>query len=450
MTTIRLAKLTPPQSRMYMSKDKYPLFVAGFGAGKSTTLSVCAITDLVNYPGADIGCYAPTYDTLRRVIEPYLSERLNDAGLRYRLNRQEHIFSVSNPGIGDIICRSLSHPDRIIGYEVFRSHVDELDTMRDAVAETAWNQVIARNRQKLYVIENGEKVLRDNWKELKAEAGSAFVELYKTHDNRVSAYTTPEGFKFAYRRWERDGGEHYKIYRASTYSNPHLVDGYIEGLLASYPKNLIEAYLHGRFVNLNSAGVYVGYDRELNRSTLTDPLPGEPVYIGMDFNVVYGASVAHVIREECPHAIAEVHDAHDTDTQINIWNERYSDNPIHVFPDATGKRRSSANSDPNSTDIAKLKLAGWHVHVEYTNPMQRDRINCVNAMLCNGLDERRYRVNPDTCPHYAEGLEQMVYDDNGYADKGSGYDHITEAAGYFIAKRYPIIRNTAGYGRQAA
>lgn len=56
--------------------------------------------------------------------------------------------------------------------------------------------------------------------------------------------------------------------------------------------------------------------------------------------------------------------------------------------------------------------------------------------------ERRYLVNPDKCPSYIEALEQQPWGKNGEPDKTTGHDHINDAAGYFIAKEYPIIRNT--------
>jgi len=450
--TYRLARLTGPQSSFYKAKEKYPLFVGGFGSGKSTTMSVSAATDLINYPGANIGAYAPTYDLLKLITEPFIIQRLHDADLRFTLNKSDHIFYVSDSGIGDIYCRSLSNPERIIGYEVFRSHVDELDTLRELQAEAAWNAVIARNRQKIYIFDqNDQRILRTDWQEVKSKAKRGEeVELYQTELNRVSAYTTPEGFRFAHKRWVKEGNADYGIYRASTYSNPHLPEGYIDGLLSSYPDQLIRAYLRGEFVNLNSSNVYKGFNRIDSHSDISAPFEGEVVHIGMDFNVEVGASVAHVIRDEQPVAISEVFNAYDTEAQIAAWDERYPNNPIHCYPDASGNKRSSSNSSPTRTDLAMLTKAGYVMKNDFSNPLIRDRVNCMNAQFCNGKQVRSYKVNTEQCPQYTDALEQIVWDDNGIPDKSSGLDHITEAGGYFIAKRFPIIRVSAGYGAAAS
>lgn len=400
-------QLTDPQTRFMQMTAKYPLFVAGFGSGKSLTM-VLKILDDLGFPGARIGAYAPTYDLLKLITITYLEEFLTESQIPYKMNKSSFIMDVE--GYGPIILRSMDNPGRIVGYQTFRAHIDELDTMREVQATEAWNKIIARNRQKIVV----DGVIQTN---------------------KVSAYTTPEGFKFAYKRWVKNKVDGYELVRAPTRSNPHLPPDYIDSLRASYPAQLIDAYLEGEFVNLTSGQVYRCYDRELNRSTET-VRPGEPLFVGMDFNVMKGAAVIHVLRNGEPHAVDEIYNALDTGTQIMTLKERYPDHHITVFPDASGKNRTSSNT--TETDMIQLKMAGFRIVVDYSNPAVKDRVYCMNAMFCNGLGQRRYLVNDEKCPNYAEALDQQVYDDNGMPDKSSGHDHATDAGGYFIAKQYPI------------
>lgn len=72
----------------------------------------------------------------------------------------------------------------------------------------------------------------------------------------------------------------------------------------------------------------------------------------------------------------------------------------------------------------------------------KDRINSMNAMFCNGNGERRYKVNVQRCPVYAESLEQQVWAENGEPDKTADNDHPNDAGGYFIVKQFPIIKPT--------
>ena len=138
--------LTDPQTRFLQNKSKFPLFVAGFGAGKSTTLGLSVLNDLNHsYSGIKIGIYCPTYDLLKLITIPYLEEFLYHSGIEYRLNKQDNIFYLET---GDqIIMRSMDNPARIVGYQTFRAHIDEMDTLPEEKAEDAWNKIIARNRQ---------------------------------------------------------------------------------------------------------------------------------------------------------------------------------------------------------------------------------------------------------------------------------------------------------------
>jgi hypothetical protein len=53
-----------------------------------------------------------------------------------------------------------------------------------------------------------------------------------------------------------------------------------------------------------------------------------------------------------------------------------------------------------------LRAAGFIVVAPQSNPPVKDRINAMNAMFCNAQGERRYLVNAEACPTYADHLEQ--------------------------------------------
>src|SRR5213076_1172687 len=98
------------------------------------------------YPTLNIAYYLPTYDLVKLIGYPRFSEVLRKAGIRFTLNKSEHVITVISKG--QIIFRTLDTPERIVGYEVADSLVDELDTLKTEAAEHCWNQIIARNRQK--------------------------------------------------------------------------------------------------------------------------------------------------------------------------------------------------------------------------------------------------------------------------------------------------------------
>jgi len=404
-------RFTLPQSNFIQSTATYPLFVGGFGSGKSTTMAANVVNDLISYPGANIACYSPTFDLLSLITVPYITEILVGMNIPHTYHGQRNAFRV--PGYGNIYCRSLNNPARIVGYEVFRSHIDELDTLPIKKAEEVWNKIVARNRQKANDV------------------------LGRPAKNRVSAYTTPEGFMFTYQRWEKDPVDGYELYRAPTYSNPHLPEDYIPNLRKTYPAQLIDAYIEGLFVNLTAGSVYRHFDRNKNG---TDEIAheGETLHVGMDFNVVHGAAGINVIRGDKPIAVDEIHEAYDTDDQIRILKERYPRNPITVWPDASGDSRTSANT--TESDIKKLKAAGFKVKAKSKNPPIKDRVASFNAQICSGTGERRFKINPVKCPNLTAALEQQVYGDNGLPDKSAGLDHITDGEGYFIDGKFGLVK----------
>jgi len=409
--------MTGPQKRFFKLEAKYPAFVGGFGTGKTETLANCAVRDALASSAALIALYEPTYDLVRLILAPRIEEKLSALGIRYRYNKSDSAIYTSSPQCGDFVLRTLEQPARIVGYESYRAHVDELDTLKPDHAEAAWNKIIARNRQK--------------------PAGAV------KPSNRVSVYTTPEGFRFVYRRWKQSPKPGYEMVQAATWSNPFLPDDYIDGLRASYPPQLIEAYIEGAFVNLTSGAVYPAFSRVLNHAAVV-PQPREPLHVGMDFNVSNMAAVVFVVRDDRPYAVAELTGVRDTPAMAALLRERYRvagfEHPITVYPDASGSSRRSVNAAVS--DLVLLERAGFLVRAPASNPPVRDRVNAVNALVLNDRGERRWAVNVDACPRLTEALEQQVFDAHGAPDKAGGFDHVTDAAGYFLCGRWPIRRST--------
>lgn len=442
-------ELTEPQSDFYLGEEKYKLFVGGFGSGKSFTLALNVVSDLTNFQGANIGVYAPTFDLLSLIAMPYIAELLENGGYNYKIDAQKHIFKVE--GYGKIICRSMDNPSKIVGYQVFRSHIDELDTMIETKARNAWNKIIARNRQKVYKLDvDGNKI--PIYEEDGTQKKKLHVLQFEEERNGVSAYTTPEGFRFAYKCWvkEQKDNKDYAIYKVSSRSNPHLQDDYIKNLEATYPAELIEAYIDGEFTNLTKGRVYKRFDRVLNRSN-EEVEDDEPIYVGMDFNIEHGAAVIHVRRYNGDHAVDEITDSYDTDDTIRVLKERYPENKIYVYPDASGNKRASGASNgvdtkgkATSTDLAKLSKAGFTIIVNNSNPRIKDRVAAAQARICNGKGVRKYFVNAAKCPNVVETLEQQIYS-NGIPDKAGGLDHVGDCIGYYLAKAHPISKPVHGY-----
>lgn len=151
--------MTKEQAEFFQLQAKYSLFVGGYGSGKTETLANCALRDALTSSRALISCYEPTYDLIRLILAPRMEEKLLDFGIRYKYNKTENIIYTSNSQCGDFILRTLENPVRIVGYESYRAHVDEIDTLKKDQALAVWRKIIARNRQVL--LDNNGSPLED-------------------------------------------------------------------------------------------------------------------------------------------------------------------------------------------------------------------------------------------------------------------------------------------------
>ena len=404
--------LTAPQYELVTSPRRYPAMVAGFGAGKTEGLIVRGLKLKFEFPDNDIAYYLPTYDLVNTIAFPRFEEELDGYGLNYgkdfiTVKSQTPLIKIK--GYGKIILRTMDRPQRIVGYEVGDSLVDELDTLKTDDARMVWRKIISRNRQK--------------------KPGGA--------NNTIAVGTTPEGFKFTYDQWKKEPpSDEYQLIKASTYSNAHnLPENYIPDLLADYPSNLIAAYIDGEFVNLTSGSVYTNYDRVKNRSNELIKA-GEPLHIGMDFNVGKMAAIVFVPRDNNPHAVAEIMGVLDTPAMIKAIKARWPNNPVFVYPDASGGSRKSQNA--SASDLALLGQANFIVLANAANPAVKDRVLSMNIMLA-GCSRGKLFVNDAACPMFAEALEKQAYDEKGEPDKTTGLDHPNDAGGYFICYRYPVL-----------
>jgi hypothetical protein len=359
-------------------------------------------------PKVNQGYFAPTYPQIRDIYYPTIEEVSHDMGLKVDIkegNKEVHFYS-GRQYRGTTICRSMERPETIIGFKIGKALVDELDVMKVDKARTAWNKVIARLR----------------W------IGAS---------NGIDVTTTPEGFKFVYQRFKENPTSRYGIIQASTYDNAaNLPEDYIPSLLESYPDELIAAYLNGQFVNLTSGTVYNAY-RRIQHLSWQIIQPGEPLRIGMDFNVTNMSAVVYVMRGKDLkewHAVDELKQVYDTPSIIEMIKERYPGHSIRIYPDASGGSRKTV--DASKSDLSLLESAGFVVYANRSNPLVRDRVIATNQAFSKGL----LYINDAKCPEYAKCMEQLAYDMNGEPDKHSNLDHLPDAGTYPIAFEMPVVK----------
>jgi len=408
-------KANGPQGRFLPMPQKFRAFIGGFGSSKTYSGCMAMCQHFWEHPGINQGYFSPTYPSIRDIFYPTIEEVAFNFGLSVEIkqtNHEVHFYS-GRQYRGTTICRSMDKPGNIIGFKIGHALIDELDTLPINKAEEAWQKIIARMRYNVDGVRNG-----------------------------IDVASTPEGFRFCHKKFVQLPQENpallnnYGIVQASTYENAkYLPDDYIPSLIESYPKELIEAYLMGQFVNLTSGTVFYAYDRIIHNS-IEGIRDNEPLFIGQDFNVGKMASAIFVQRPNGYHVVAELKDVFDTPALIATIKERWADkgHRIIVYPDASGSSRKTV--DASKSDIALLSHAGFTIRSHAANPLIRNRVLATNK----AFQDMKIFVDAKNCPTIARCLEQQAYDDNGDPDKKSGFDHINEAFSYFVAYEMPIIR----------
>lgn len=406
MTTTQI-ELSKEQYEFVSSPYKYSAFVAGYGSGKTFVGCSKTCIHFCKYPQINSGYFAPTYTDIRDIFYPSIEEvaALFGFDVDIKVGNKEVHFYRGRWYYGTCICRSMNHPTSIVGFKIGHALIDELDVLPTEKAELAWNKIAARMRYNI----DGLK-------------------------NSIDVTTTPEGFKFTYKKFVSEKTESYNVVHASTKSNAaNLPADYYKTLEETYPKSVRDAYLEGNFVNMVSGSVYGAFDRAAHNSNekIRD---GEPLYIGQDFNVCNMTSCVFVRRDNGLHAVSELIGIYDTPDLIRVLKERFNGHAIQIYPDASGESRHSVNA--SESDISLLRQAGFVVRVNSRNPFVKDRVLSVNKAFELG----KLHINIKTCKSVSEAIEKQAYDKNGEPDKKTGFDHAADAFGYPVVYEMPVVK----------
>lgn len=416
----------------FLKSDKLNTgFVAGLGSGKSFVSTLKVILKKIKYPKSKIAYYLPTYGLVKDIAFDKFPEMLDFMGYQYVLNKSDKEIHIKD--FGKIIFRSMDQPENIVGYETFYTVIDECDILPMQKMTTAYNKILARNRQVLFV---EDEVVLNSWSIPMKLPKYTYYHKEMQHlcwENQLDIVGTPEGYKFFYNRYVEEFNEETDLLvRASTYENKHLPANYIKSLQQQYTKELLDAYLNGNFVNLTSGNIFYTFNRDSHDTDIVEN-ESEEIHISQDFNVGGCVSCVYIKRNDKLLQVDEF-ESYDTHSIVSNINNRYPNRPITIYPDASGNNRSTKTSD---TDIQILQEAGFYVIVNNANPRVEDRINITN----NCFEKKKVLVNTNRCPKTTKMYEQWGRDEKGQPEKYTGagtIDDYGDAATYILCHIFPI------------
>lgn len=194
------------QEDFLKSHEPFPAFVGGFGSGKTAAGCAKAFFFTIQNPGAN-GCITepvsgmladPLMESWRKLWGEYEGQLWVEKG---RLGPN---WQIEFPSLGShILLRSAETPGRLIGFEVAWAWMDEAAESEGGSQELAFLNLVSRLRQKGF----------RHW---------------------LGLTTTSAGRDWVWRDWEESPREGYKLYRASSYDNPHRDEGAVERMAKVY------------------------------------------------------------------------------------------------------------------------------------------------------------------------------------------------------------------------
>ncbi len=392
-------KLSAPQALVAKSTARFRTLVTGRRFGK-TFLMVRELCRFARWPDRRVMYVAPTYGMAKQIAWQPLIDRLEALNWIETVNKSELTITLVNGSI--IMLRSADNPDSMRGLGLDFVAIDEA---ADISRET-WTEVLRPTLSD----REGHALI----------AGTPKGMSNPLYDYYVNAKTLPnwESWQFT----TLDGG------------NVSAIE--LEDAKRDLDERTFRQEYLGNFETYQ--GIIYHSFGEHNVSRYAETI-GNQIFIGMDFNVSPMSATVAVRTGFGYHVIDEIV-IYNSNTQemVDEIRNRYPTQRVIVFPDSAGVQRKT--SAGGTTDIKILQNAGFLVKYRTRHPSVKDRINAVNSALQSSSGEIRVKIDPK-CKKTIESLRKMSFKEGTVIpDKDSGYDHQTDALGYFIEYLMPVVK----------
>jgi Terminase large subunit, T4likevirus-type, N-terminal len=406
--------LKPPQWTVFNNDARFRILVAGRRFGK-TYLSMVELCRAAWPTGRLVWYVAPTYRQAKRIVwkplkqmtRPYWATQPNETDLRIEL--------VTG---GTICLRGADNYDSLRGDGLDFLILDEYA----CIAKEAWPEVL-------------RPALADR------QGHALFIGTPRGHDHFYDLYEWAENQP----NWAR--------FQFTTEQGGNVSKDELQAATHELDERTYRQEFQASFENLTTGRAYFAFDstRSVERLQFNPKLP---LFWSLDFNVNPMCSVIGQRDGDRLHVLAELALA-DSNTaaaceqfldrigqfgQLSPFTTR-----IHVYGDATGSGRQTSASRTDwqiVRDFFKRYPYPVEHRVPSSNPPVKDRVNCVNAMLCNQAGERRLSVHPD-CRELILDLERVRWKSDASGNLLPDIDksdparsHASDALGYLIARDF--------------
>jgi hypothetical protein len=402
---VTLPQLKPCQQKVFNCKKRFRILVAGRRFGK-TYLALQELLMGANAPGKLAWYVGPSYrqaksiawKPLKEMSRPFWAKRPNEGELRIDLKS------------GGVIClRGADNYDSLRGNGLDFIVLDEFAS----IAPEVWPEVL-------------RPALADK------EGRALIIGTPKGHDHFYDLFQAAQ---------QQD---HWRTFQFTTEQGRNVKPEEIALATRELDERTYKQEFQASFDNLALGRVYYAFDRAQNVEKAAYN-PRLPLFWSLDFNVNPMCSVIGQRDGDYVQILEELflpnsHTAaacEEFAKRVAKWGRRLT---VNLYGDASGNGRHTSASRTDWQIVREHLAAYGHVpqpRVPSVNPPVRDRVNCVNAMLCNQAGERRLILD-ESCKELIKDLEQITWDEDSLDKSDSKRSHLSDALGYVISRDFAM------------
>lgn len=408
--------LKPAQAVVFGCDERFRVLVAGRRFGK-TYLAMVELIRAAWGPGRLVWYVGPAnkqskriiWKSLKKMTKEYWSSTPNETDLRIEL--------VSG---GTICPRGADNYDSLRGDGLDFVVFDEYAS----ISRAAWTEVL-------------RPALADR------EGGALFIG-------------TPQGFNHFHELVESAGGQpDWEVFQYTTAEGGNVSPKELESAAQELDERTYRQEFEANFETLGVGRAYYAFDRvhAVKNVGFNSQLP---LCWSLDFNMNPMCSVLAQVHENGVMVLDEMI-MPDSNTlaaceEFLSRTEKYFTGVplcVRVDGDSTAdQRRTSASR--TDWQIVKEFFNRYCDRFQVTfavpssNPLVKDRVNCVNAKLRNHAGQYRLLINA-TCKHLIKDFEQVCWKTDPHGNSLADLDksdpmrtHVSDALGYLVAREFPL------------
>lgn len=395
-------KLSKAQAQIARDDHRFKVAICGRRFGK-TYLAIREMCYRARNPQQNVWYITSSYRAAKMIVWKPLKNKLLDLRWVAKINESELSIELKNGST--ISLKGADNYDSLRGSSISYVVLDEVSE----IPPNAWIEVI-------------RPALADQ------QGGALFIGTPKGKGN----------WSYDLYLQEKEQPNTWKSFQYTTLDGGRVSAEEIESARADMSERQFNQEFMATFENYEGRLAYA-FDRDLHIKELDNP-DLRVLEVGCDFNVSPITATIGVRQGNDLYIIDEIlmHNSNTQELAEEIRN-RYPSSKIFCYPDPAGSaRKSSANGH---TDHTILQNAGFIVKAPRKHDPVRDRINALNARLCDANKERHLYISK-SAKYTVESLEKYTYKEGTrIPDKDSGYDHIFDALSYCIAYLFPVRKN---------